>query len=100
MTFDYDSHLTLFGSSSGTGSIDLLNTDIKVVIAIGNNDKNEATASISSIDADLSHMDISVTSTNWLMKILNYLGHVWLLDDAAKWLIEEIIKLLRGTING
>lgn len=100
MTLDYDADITLFGKSSGTASLDLTKTDIKVVIDIGTNDKNEAVASIASIDADLSHMNINVTSTNWLMKVINALGHTWPFDDITNWLIEEIIKLLRGTING
>jgi len=34
------------------------------------------------------------------MKLLNSLGHMWPFDDINVWLVEEIIKLLRGTING
>ena len=97
---DYDADVTLFGKNSGTASVTLSNAVIKVEIEVGSNGQHQATATIQSITDDLSHSKLNITSSSWLMKLLNSLGHMWPFDDINVWLVEEIIKLLRGTING
>ncbi|MEE4247065.1 MAG: hypothetical protein V2I33_16750 [Kangiellaceae bacterium] len=72
---------------------------VRVALDVKVNPDDTLNIAISSIEDNLSSLSLKLTASNWILKFINWFGHLGPIENLNSWIIKKVIGILPKQID-